>query len=70
MIVLSVFGMELIILSRFYLLGTFLVIVGIALSLAKWFLGYEGIGIWPLATIVPGLILNWLGRRNDEQIRG
>ena len=54
--------------NLFYALGTIFVIVGIALSLAKWFFGYEDIGSWPLAAFVPGLLLNWLGRRREKQI--
>lgn len=57
-------------LNRFYIFGSILVIIGIALSAAKWFLGYEDIGSWPLVALVPGLILNWLGRRKEVQING
>jgi hypothetical protein len=55
-------------LNPFYGLGSILVIVGIALSSAKWFLGYEDIGSWPLVALGPGLLLNWLGQRRGKQI--
>ncbi|WP_273676469.1 hypothetical protein [Erythrobacter fulvus] len=54
--------------NPFYVLGSILVILGIALSSAKWFLGYEDIGSWPLVAFAPGLLLNWLGRRREKQI--
>jgi hypothetical protein len=57
-------------LQPLYVLGAIFVIEGVALSSAKWFLGYGDIGSWSLVALAPGLLLNWLGRRREKQISG
>ncbi len=56
--------------SRFNLIGTGLIIIGIVMMVAKWMFGVEQIGNWTLVPLISGIAINALGRRREGNING
>ncbi|NJS14236.1 MAG: hypothetical protein HC788_05960 [Sphingopyxis sp.] len=53
--------------NNFGLIGRVLIVIGMAMTVAKWFFGVDVIERWNLIPLVSGLALTWAARSRSKE---